>query len=69
VSKLKVGEELEVHLQGKSLIARTLSHEAAGSLTPKSLATLIECIAKGNEYIAKVIKVSGGACEVEIRPK
>jgi hypothetical protein len=30
---------------------------------------LIDCINQGNGYIAKVIKVSGGACEVEIRPK
>jgi hypothetical protein len=69
ISKLKVGDELDVVLQVKSLIARAQSHGAAGSLTPKSLAALIECIEKGHEYIAKVIKLSGGACEVEIRPK
>jgi hypothetical protein len=69
VSRLRVGDELDVILQAKSLIARAQIHGPAGSLTPKSLALLIDCIENGNEYIAKVIKLSGGACEVEIRPK
>lgn len=69
ISKLKVGDELDVILVNHALIARAPIHGAAGSLTPKSLADLVQCIEAGNEYVAKVISVSGGVCQVEIRPK
>ena len=69
LATLKVGDDLDVVLVSKSLIARSKAGNDAGSLTPKSLARLIACIEKGNDYVASVVKVVGGACEVEIRRK
>lgn len=67
--KLTVGDNLDVVLVGKSLVARNEDGNDAGSLTPRSLARLIACIEKGTGYVAAVVKLAGGACEVEIRRK
>jgi hypothetical protein len=69
LATLKVGQDLDVVLVNKSLVARDKAGHDAGSLTPRSLARLIACIEEGNEYLAAVVKVVGGACEVEIRRK
>lgn len=71
LAKLKAGMTLDVALtQGppQSLVAQIQkSGEIAGSLTPKSLARLLQCMRSGNVYIADVVTVKGGLVEVEIR--
>lgn len=68
---LKVGSVLEVVLDtsgGRTLLAvESMPGTRVGSLTPKSLAKLIECIEQGNHYIAVIDKVTGGMYEVEVR--
>jgi hypothetical protein len=70
VTGLQIGEVLDVEFDpsGKSVIAKKNAN-VAGSLTPFRLAELIECMNRGRKYKAIVKKVSGGYCEVEIRPK
>jgi hypothetical protein len=60
--------EVEVSADGRSLLARA-PQGLAGSLTPRRLAELLECIEKGRKYKATVVDLKGGFCEVEIRPK
>lgn len=68
VRTLKVGDVLDVEELNQALIAR---HQGAiaGSLTPQRLLDLLDCIERGNVYVAVVCKVKGGLCEVEIHPK
>jgi hypothetical protein len=70
LKRLRVGDTLEVEVlnKGQSLVAK-YKNEVAGSLTPQALLDLLECIEKGRVYIAHVVELSGGFCEVEIRPK
>ena len=68
VTTLTVGDLLDVEERDGSLVAL---HQgaAAGSLTPQRLLDLLDCIQSGHEYVAAVLKLKGGLCEVEIRPK
>lgn len=50
------------------LVAVTGSGERVGSLTPPHLAELIRCIRSGHTFIAVVLRIVGGICQVEIRP-
>ncbi len=68
--KLRVGDELDVLLVGKVLVAQPKSGPpAAGALTPARLADLLDCMDKGRKYKAVVLKITGGRCDVEIRPR
>lgn len=74
VSQLRVDDILEVALVGASLVAMrpgagSQQGQIAGSLTPRSLADLLDCIGRGREYVAVVRQLRGGFCEVEIRPR
>jgi hypothetical protein len=73
LATLTRGDALTVQLrdQGarKTLVAVAASGEVAGSLTPRQLLTLIECIEQGNAYEAHVLDVRGGLCEVELRSR
>jgi hypothetical protein len=75
---LTVGTRLDVDVvqqAGRSvLVARfpTAVHGGAvvGSLTPPSLADLLQCISKGRSYVADVIDIQPGALiRVEIHPR
>lgn len=39
----------------------------AGTVTGGRLASLLACMARGEQYIARVISVSNGRCQVEVR--
>jgi hypothetical protein len=70
LGQLKVGDDLDVLLQANNvLVAQPKSGPPAGSLTPARLADLIDCMTRGFKYRAIVQKISGGRCDVEIRPK
>ena len=69
--ELKRGDALrvELHTEGKVRLLRALTAEGkvAGSLTPRQTPAIVGCLEKGNRYVAHVLRVSGGMCEVEIR--
>jgi hypothetical protein len=71
LAQLKPGATLDVVLTPgppQSLVAKIRNTgQVAGSLTPKSLVRLLQCIKAGNIYVADVIAVKGGFVEVEIR--
>jgi hypothetical protein len=72
IAHIKVQDTLTVKMETEggqpALIAETTAGEHAGSLTPTHLAELIRCIRTGHTYIAVVIRMVGGLCQVEIRP-
>jgi len=68
VPHLREGEILSIELRGTSLVAMTANGEIAGSITSTMMAKILECIRRGFKYVALVKKISGGHCDVEIRP-
>lgn len=74
VEGLKRGAELQVEVLKKgpvsTLIAKDGQGRIAGSLTPPSLITIINCIEKGFNYVAIILEdVDGGVIRVRIRGK
>jgi len=69
IPHLKKSQVLDIELRGASLIALTADGEIAGSITSSIMARIVECIRQGFEYVAIVENVSGGRCDVEVRPR
>jgi len=71
IKQLKKGDVLAVQpsTDGRSVVAVKEGLGVAGSLTPRRLADLLECIEKGRKYKATIVELRGAFCEVEIRPK
>jgi hypothetical protein len=71
IAKLKAREVLKVELKdGKPpVLAVTSTDEIAGTIIPTDLSTLVECIKKGHEYEATIVKIDGGACTVDVQPR
>lgn len=44
----------------------TNSGQIAGAVLPTVISQLIQCISDGHEYIAKVLEIRGGNCQVLI---
>lgn len=51
----------------KRLLVTTSAGLVLGSITAPSLPTIIECIINGKSYVAEILLIQGGICEVEIR--
>ena len=70
LQQLSRGDVLDVRMSddGRSIVAHK-GTQVAGSLTPRRLADLLECMEKGRAYKATVVELKGAFCEVEIRPK
>lgn len=70
---LRVGNELDLRAdepRGPLLaVTRTRPPRTAGSITSARLARLLQCIADGYHYVAIVLRVEGGICDVEVRPR
>jgi|ERR1700733_9375080 len=72
VASLKKGNRLTVEIQvgaggANSLVAKH-SGQIAGSLTPPSLITILNCIQSGFQYVAVVLNdVTGGVVRVRIQ--
>ena len=60
---------LEAERPDGPLLAKTPTGETAGSITSSHMLNILRCISEGWSFIATVRSVSGGACEVEIRPE
>ena len=71
LQQLKKGDVLDVQPSAdkRSIVARKEEVGIAGSLTPRRLAELLECIEQGRKYKATVLELRGAFCEVEIRPR
>ena len=73
LNTLKKGDVLQVELAGtgarRIVQASTKKGAVAGSITGADLADLIACINEGYDFVAIVESVSGGSCEVTVRPK
>ena len=73
VASLKKGDKLLVANQVgaggvNSLVAKNAAGQIAGSLTPPSLTTILNCIQNGFSYVAVVLNdVSGGVVRVRIQ--
>ncbi len=67
--QLREGAVLSIEVRGRLLVAVTASGEIAGSITSTMMAKILECIKQGYSYVAIVKKISGGHCDVEIRPR
>lgn len=70
LTQLKKGDVLAVQASpdGRSIVAAKDGVGVAGSLTPRRLADLLECLEKGRKYKATIVELRGAFCEVEIRP-
>ena len=68
IAGLRVNQQLNVEQRGGSVVALA-GTTIAGSLTPRRLVDLIECMNQGREYVAVVVTIRGALCEVEIRPR
>jgi hypothetical protein len=65
---LKVTQQLNVE-QRQGVVVALEGTNVAGSLTPRRLVELIDCMNQGRRYIAVVLTIRGALCEVEIRPR
>lgn len=69
---IRVGDTLSVLYSAgppKQLLVETSGGATLGSLTPSSLAQLIQCILAGVQYEASVQSIQGGRIEVQVEPK
>jgi hypothetical protein len=51
------------------LVAQDLGGITVGSITSRSMLQFIQCIQSGRQYIAEVLSVQGGTCNVKVRLK
>jgi hypothetical protein len=71
LAKLKVGSVLTVKLQTspQTAVIVELKTKTVGALTGPKVARLINCLQNGYTFEADVISVTGGECQVEVRPE
>ena len=67
VDKLNEGDILEIAIIDGSVTAIAKSGDVAGALTSRDTVRLKKCIETGHDFIAKVIKVDGGSCDVIVK--
>jgi hypothetical protein len=51
------------------LVAQDLGGNTVGSITSRSMLQFIQCIQSGRQYVAEVLGVQGGTCNVKVRLK
>lgn len=71
VAKLHKGSELTIQYNGddQPVLALTSSGETAGSIVGALLGFMTGCIENGYEYVAKVVEIDGGRCQLEVHPR
>lgn len=67
IKTLKVGDELEVQLHGSAVVAVAASGHIAGSITFPGVAAFKKCLEQGHSYVATVVALHIGNCEVQIQ--
>jgi len=68
VKALRPGDILTLHQEGRTVVALTREGKRAGSITFRRLADLLECMDQQWTYVAEVKRITGGMCQVCIRP-
>jgi hypothetical protein len=70
IMTLKVGFVLDVRLQTTPHVAVVVSYKGnlAGALTGTKVAALINCLQNSYKFKADVMSITGGNCQVEVRP-
>ena len=71
ISTLRVGDMLTVVYQTgppQRLVAEQSPGVIAGSITSRSMLSIIQCIQRGYAYVAEVLSIRGAICEVVVRP-
>ena len=72
VAQLTKGVELEIELKksgGARVIQALHRGRLAGSITSTVIQRIAECIEDGHKYVAEVLSVEGGSCQVLVRHK
>lgn len=72
ISDLSEGDVLEVKRpdpDNRRVVAVTEDDRTAGSITSSQQTNLVACMESGVTFIARVVKVNGGACDIEVRPE
>ncbi|WP_152554303.1 hypothetical protein [Burkholderia sp. A1] len=66
---VRVGDTLPVvFIAGPPrLVVQDHQRNNVGAITSRSLLTIIQCIQDGRNYVADVLLVSGGLCNVKVR--
>lgn len=49
------------------LVVQGNSGQIVGSITSRSMLQIIECIQSGRRYVAEVLGIQGGSCQVRVR--
>lgn len=49
------------------LVAQDNTGQIVGSITSRSMLQMIECIQSGRQYVAEVLGIQGGSCQVRVR--
>ncbi|WP_124470953.1 MULTISPECIES: hypothetical protein [Burkholderia cepacia complex] len=49
------------------LVAQDNTGQIVGSITSRSMLQIIECIQSGRRYVAEVLGIQGGSCQVRVR--
>ena len=72
IATLKIGEVLSLKAPtppSTVVLAVTAAGSTAGSVISPHHAKMVDCMRQGFGYVAIVRSISGGACDVEIRPE
>lgn len=72
LADLEIDDELEVRRSDpnqRRIIAVAEGDRAAGSITHRRQVDLARCMEEGVVFVAIVQRVSGGACDVQVRPE
>jgi hypothetical protein len=49
------------------LVAQDNTGQIVGSITSRSMLQIIECIQNGRRYVAEVLGIQGGSCQVRVK--
>lgn len=49
------------------LVVQDNTGQIVGSITSRSMLQIIECIQSGRRYVAEVLGIQGGSCQVRVR--
>lgn len=69
VTTLRDGDVLAIELRDERRLLAMHGNRVAGSVTSTSHPRILQCMQRGSEYVAIVLSVRGGACDVRIQPK
>jgi len=49
------------------LVAQDYTGQTVGSITSRSMLQIIECIQSGRQYVAEVLSIQGGSCQIRVK--